>query len=1224
MGDILRPQHAHNLLPLLLLLAHLLVTGVSPTTAGAAPSAYQPNTDYYLKKVVPLPKQGLVKEEINKYRSYPHLDRAYRMQRENRLAEARKEFGAYLVLTPDDINARVSYLGLLNTMGHNKEVIAQADLIISRWSSFVPAYFYKGLALHKMGNPDDAFAVFSAAAAVQAITKEDRAFALTSAVDSAIAGQNYKNAGRALQTLIELEKSYSLYMKAGFIFEKSNQLKESLDYYIAAQNVATTPAEKSTAALAVAEIAKKAGNMEQVKRAYEMVIAHDNGNSIAVRGLAHLAYEGKKFDEAEKWAVLLVKKGAKPEDREFLAQLYMKRQKYDAAITELQAVVDQQGKRASTATLSALAQVYESTGRLQESAAVYDRLLKNGPIHGEMYLRYGTLLIRMKKFNEAAPLLEKALLLGLSDQHNDLILTNLALVYEKTGRNEKAAQELEKSVRTQTAPDANTLVRLALLQNKIGKADEALRSLDQALAGTSLSDALKLTAYKEKSVIFEKSGQLAYAVAELEKAHRIVSHGDPDTSIRLAVLLNKIGRSEEALRYLNLALAEPSLGAAHTLVAVREKGQILEKTGRRREAALEYEKAMALGDTSPGMLLAVANLYLPVENPEQSDRYAGYLQKVLTHPDATKSEKCSAEDGFGLLYFKQGRLQEATDHFSRAERLCGENWQRCYYRALAYFRLKLWQQALEQFLLAEKHQKDTATLVGIALCHKELNRSGAAVHYLQQALQAADTVTPEQTKLIYDTLGYLYAEEYSLDKAAAAFSRSLASAPDPIISMKLAGVYNRSEKSNEALKALKDVEYNKLSASAAIEYDDLKADLLQKTGHYEAALALMEKSQHLQATSARNYAMGILARKSGQRQKALDYFHAAYEMEPHQQEYALSLGYAYRADERYNDAIGIFEKVVAQKPDSPKLQEELGYLNVAIGNNEKAIQWFKKALDCFPRIPEGAAEERKQAEVDAYRIRSEITKLSQIFRAALFVSYRAGDAPSSLQANGEQIGGGLNGQIGVEASYRPPVIGLHNDRILELFGRVFGYLNPNSLKYNEGSTQAGIGLRYKFLQRENLWISGERLIGIGTYATDDWLLRLLYSRGKGFEPLPLVSNQDYYLIYGEVDGYLRSETIAASAEVRKGRAFTLLTDYLLTPYLVADGRWQSPVTVGGNYFEGGAGISLKYFFNNSRYENYRSVVDFSINYKHGVSFNQGFDKQGGNFDSSLVSLGIFF
>jgi tetratricopeptide (TPR) repeat protein len=1148
MSTFLNSSRTLRAISLLIFLSLQVVTGVHSALPAEAPAPYQPDIEYYLRTVAPAKDQGFIKEEIKKYRSYPHLDRAFRLQREKRLPEACKEFAAYIAIAPDDIRARVSYLILLEKMSRYVDVIAQADLILIRWPSFVPAYFFKGFALQKMVNHDKAFAVFSAAAAVNNIKKEDHAFALSLAADIAVSRQKYEDAGVVLRLLTEIEKKHAWYMKAGFVFEKTAQPKESLKFYSAAQDSAQTAAEKISASLAVAEIAKQLQNREQAQHAYETALASDGSNQTALRGLAHLAYDGKKIDEAEKWMTALVRLGSKPEDKEFLAHLYLKNQNYAAAIPILKELADQQGKNVSVATLTALAQGYESAGRLPESAAIYKILLAKIPNNnGELHLRYGNLLIRMQKFREAEPVLDKALALGLPGRQKEVAQKNLALIYEK-------------------------------------------------------------------------SGQFPQAAVELEKAFQLLPKDDAETAIRLALLYNKSARPNDALRLLDAALTESSLRKDLKLVALREKGLILEKSGKRNEAALEYEKALALGDNSPGMYLTLANLYLMSEKPEQAIGASGCLNKVLQHPDATAGETCAAEDGFGMFYLKQGRVAEAADHLSKALNVCGESWQRHYYLGLAHYRSQQWQQALDQFLLAEKQQKDAATLLGIALCQKELGRPGAAVHYLQLALQQPG-VTPEQTKQIHDFLGYLYSEEYAFDKAADAFTHSLALAPDRTISLKLAGVQNRAEKTDEARKTLNAIAPGKLSTTETLEYNDLKSDLLQKSGQYEEALAVMEQTQKLQTTPARSYALGMVAQKSGQHKKAVAYFEEAYQKEPQLDDHALSLGYAYAADGRRHDAIGIFEKVAARNPDSVKVREELGYLNVSIGNNVSAVEWFKKALDRFPVMPQGTSEETDRRENDAHRLRGEITKLNRSFNATLYTSYRSGNSPNVLLANG---GSGLSGQVGLEAAYRPPAIGLLNDRILELFGRVFGNLDTNSLKYNKDSTQAGIGLRYKFLQSENLWISAEKLIKIGDYALDDWLLRLLYSREKGTEPLPQVSSQDYYLIYGEVDGYLNGETAAVYAEVRKGRAFALQTNYLFTPHFVLDGRWQSPFSTSGNYVEGGAGISLKYFFNNSKYENFRNTVDLSVTYKHGMFINEGFNKNTGEYDTVLLSLGLFF
>src|ERR1035437_1724391 len=105
---------------ILLFVASLLPkSGLGPAMAAELHPAYQPNVEYYLNKIEAFKKQGFLKDEIRNFRSYPHLDKAYRLQRDRRLKEARKEFVAYLSLKPEDIRSRVSYMVLLDKMSLN-------------------------------------------------------------------------------------------------------------------------------------------------------------------------------------------------------------------------------------------------------------------------------------------------------------------------------------------------------------------------------------------------------------------------------------------------------------------------------------------------------------------------------------------------------------------------------------------------------------------------------------------------------------------------------------------------------------------------------------------------------------------------------------------------------------------------------------------------------------------------------------------------------------------------------------------------------------------------------------------------------------------------------------------------------------------------------------------------------------------------------------------------
>lgn len=1214
----------------------LMVSLLSPcasqaaNTAAAARSASAPESSlayaadygFYLKKLDEnRQKKSLVASEVHRFRSYPYLERAYRLINQRRYGEAKKDLAAYIAMSPDDVRARLSYLEILNKMSLQEEVVIQADQLIARWPGLVPAHIFKGVALQRMQKPDMAYATFSSVAAMDDIRSEDKVFALSMAADLAANMGHYGDALKNLTTLNALDKKHASLMRTGYLHEKMNSPKEALNAYTEARSLARTASEKNAALLALARLYSSLKEWEPARQSFTALRQIEPRNREALRGLAQIAYLQKQSAEAEKLMVQIDQGALRPEDHELLANLYLQKQDHNAAIKELRIVVALQGNNVPVGTLSSLAQEYETVGRLQESESTYRSLIGKSAKNSELHFRHGALLMKMERYRDAESSFLKAISLGLSDQRRGDAHRNLALIYEKQARYDLAARELENSLRYRLPDQDETRISLARVLSLSHQDAGALRYLDEVLNGTSAAERLKRTAHLEKSVIYERLGRFPEAADEFEKAAAFGGEESGEILIKRATLLGAAGRTDDALRRLDQALSIKGLPKEQQSRAYRQRGVILEKNGQPAKAAQDFERVVALGDSSPGMYLGLAQLYQAANDPEKA---AVNFAKVLNATGASKSETCTAQDSLGMLTLAQGRVAEATQQLSGALTLCGKSWQRHYYLGLAYYRDKQWQLATEQLLQADAIRKDAATLLHIALCHKELNKRGTAIHYLQLALQESGNDPVVLRKQILDTLGYSYADESSYDRAADAFAQSLALVPDNTVSLRHAYVLSRADRASEAWKALETVDPSRLSPPVKAEYNDVKAALLQKKGKNEEALLAMEENQQLAASASRSYETGLLCHKLGLKQKAESYLRTAYEKEPDNTEYALALGYAYAANERYPEAAVLFERVVERHPDFAKVYEDLGYLHMKAGDNQQAVKRFKQALDRHPSASEAASGESELWRKDAERINGEIAKLTNVINGVAYWSYRSGNARNTVLVPGGQTSGGLTGEVGIEASFRPPVIGFRDDRIFEIFGRVFGNQKNDSVSYNDTSTQAAIGVRYKPLQSENLWLSAERLLKIGDYALDDWLFRLLYSRGNGFSPVFGTFSQDYTLLYGEVDYYVRNDTTAAHLEARKGAAFTFRGAYMLIPHLVADASWQTPFSAGSIYLEGGPGVLLRYFFNGTRYKNYRNIIDLSATYKHGIFFDKGFQKKTAEYDSGILSIGLSF
>ena len=115
---------------------------------------------------------------------------------------------------------------------------------------------------------------------------------------------------------------------------------------------------------------------------------------------------------------------------------------------------------------------------------------------------------------------------------------------------------------------------------------------------------------------------------------------------------------------------------------------------------------------------------------------------------------------------------------------------------------------------------------------------------------------------------------------------------------------------------------------------------------------------------------------------------------------------------------------------------------------------------------------------------------------ATFTYNAVGVAPATLLA--PPAAGGNVLQAGLEAYWRPPVIGYRNGRIFELFARTFQTLADESGGPTGTSTQQGMaGARWKPFSNVNLIVEGARLFALGTVARNDWLARVAASHGEG-------------------------------------------------------------------------------------------------------------------------------
>ena len=367
--------------------------------------------------------------------------------------------------------------------------------------------------------------------------------------------------------------------------------------------------------------------------------------------------------------------------------------------------------------------------------------------------------------------------------------------------------------------------------------------------------------------------------------------------------------------------------------------------------------------------------------------------------------------------------------------------------------------------------------------------------------------------------------------------------------------------------------------------------LSEARAEWEAALAVDPRDPQARLT----YVM-LLHRLN----EALRHFQTAMALEPHNEDYALALAYAYKETQQSDAALRLFETALERAPENVSLDKELAYLDLHTGHNDEAADRFRQGIDQELHDLQFAEGDTRALERDIEQMRSEVQRLTHRFDLTLYQAWRSNtqQVRTSPSVFGEGV---IPSQGGLALAYQPPGIGFRDERIFQIFGRFLWSTEPRSLNVDDDSLQGSLGVRYKPFKQLNAYVSAERLFKIGQQAENNWLLRVTYGWDQGVRLKTGESLWPYSLLYGDLGYFVEHPSnVALYGEARQGLALKIGNALMLTPHLVLDGRYQTLNPHRNAYLEGGLGASLKYFFNATRYAMPRSSLELLIQYKIGL------------------------
>ena len=828
-----------------------------------------------------------------------------------------------------------------------------------------------------------------------------------------------------------------------------------------------------------------------------------------------------------------------------------------------------------------------------------------------------------------------------SPQERAEVLLSLGYAYLRRGQTAQAEKAFLDSAGLGSAFRSRALVEAAEVVLKEGDSGRALRHLEEATAATSGTRA-QVRLYERQAYLLQSLGRFGEAATAFESALALEPRR-PDLLRGLGHLLMSSGRAADSVapfeRSLELeddpevwdalGLAQAASGQAeNALASYRRALEGVAHPEERQErilmqmAELEAERHRnpQAGDLfieafaqrrSPAALVGAAESYARAGLWREA---ASVNESLVQLEELPSSARAEAWQRLAYARAGTGELQAAAEAFTNAIATGMDDGRTHRELGILLQRQGRCDEAIPHFTRAQELRPAPLNLVYLGHCENARGKPGLAIRHLQEAIASGEDLDAETRRSVLGALGFLCARIHDYERAARNFEASLGLRPDPLIGAHLGRMQRLLGHHEEARRTLEGVALGALPPNeAAVVLDEL-AELSETEQDLAAASEAWSRARTLTPSAERDYRLALLEQERGHLPDAIALLESAVAGAPDQSRYRVALAYASERAGRPAEAARLFEDVVAREPHYPGLYQELAYNRMRAARNEEAARWFQRAIDDVSFSPAPAGERTEQTRM-AYRLRREVSTLENHWDATAYLGF----ASQALLGVSEGFGGALaTSQGGVELAFRPPGIGLRENRVFHVFGRLLGANLAGAS--DPHAYQAGLGLRYKPLGGHNLYLWVERLLGLSEEVPDSWLLRGLFSWDRGHELRPAQPRWPYSYFFADVARFSGGAGTLIYGEARQGMSWKLADRILLTPHLVVEGRHRA-TDQADSTLAAGAGASVRLLFDDDRYHAYRSSVELRAYYKLGRSWSAGEAKDQSGFQL-VLSVGL--
>ena len=1240
------------------LLAALVV--LSFLAGGTLPAAAE---DKIIQTDVPQFKiirkgEGWFKRRLRVNKVWPHQDMAYRLEKTGNWAGAARELELALEQDPLDDNIRFQLMVLLYRLGEDERCLTEADRLIAAHPEEPAVYLYKAEALRRLGRNREYRDILDLLARMPNLKEPARRQVQLTRIDLALKEGRYSDALDEINKVSDQENDSRIAMSRGLILSGLGRRRQALAAFLDAAADAVEERDRRAALFSAGEEAIKLkdyklaqdlfertrsaldddpgldirlGNLAVLMDDYRSASDHyrkalDKGDPSALEPLFNALYKTGRYGEAESLAHEMVSRAESKEQKadalQKLASVYDKQGRYNAAAEAF----SQAGTlNPSAEVFLAEARIKASLGKVDESEAAYKKALALSPSASSRF-EFGMMLSRHGKNRQAIKELQSALNQGLSPKDRLTALNQIGFLALADSDYELAQKALRQSAGI--APEDREL-KVALGDAAVGKGEFA-RAAEQYYTAAAQTGGMETELLKRAAVSWAEASMIAkseQAYLDIIKNPGATNSQRLDAWLSIAYLRQKQGRTEAAASASLKAAGFAGRKQARTRILV-DAANLYLAAGKNDVARRIYRQVLdestVVGAERASVLLQLAQLEINSAPPDALNRARPLLVEAAAQPGLPDDLSARIQDELGFVEARLGNHRDSLIAFRQAMRRGGETPTRLLGAGYALQKMNRLAEALETFRRASQPGFEAPAAAAVAGVYGDIKKYGLAVATLQKVEPALDKLPDEERRVVYGQYGYYLEELQRPAEARVWYEKSLDLGPDKVTMFHLARVerrLGRPEKARELLTGISPEDLpDEYQSQYAVEQARLARALMDREQGYKAYREALKAHPDADLWAE----LGGLYRDDGDHEKAAEAYEQAAAMK-RSPVFLMSLGYEEAALGREAEARNHLTEAVTLEPNYIGVNQDLGYLNRKLINNDEAVERFMAAIDDSPLRTVDDPEKAEAAAEDLHRMRGEVRTLKNQFNADLWLTFTSGEAGRQGQASGSgrEI---ARTSSGLELSWLPPVIGFRDNRIFQVIARAAWNFKPDKVEVDKDSWSGAVGVRYKPFKDWNVNLGLEKLLGFTDETDDNWVARLMASLADGTDdPSPSKTIWNYSYLIGEADAYLEkpSRTIF-TAEGRQGVSFQPWRNLVLTPFVFADVQYAARSSASDiSFYEGGPGASIKYYFDENKYERPHRSAELLLTYRVGRIF-EGDDVKEKNIDAFFTTILLHF